>query len=250
MSGSYRYASSSLHVPAAACRAPSTRSAAAVGATANTSLLILLLDDVGWGDFSPPLGDSPAHTPELLAMLASRNTVHFPRFYIGGSVCSPTRASILTGRSPTRDCVINVEQIALPLQAAESSLGRYAQRAGMRTFFAGCVLSTSAAPRIAMDIAFAARRPFRGLALPRLAQSCSGRNRTTSNRTSGRTSRSRSHSRSRSRSCSRSNNREAAATARRSRAGLLPRASSIRVPRSSSSHPSLLLLPASGTSAA
>jgi len=101
------------------------------------NMIILLSDDHGWGDFSPPLGNSPAQTPNLNAMATSVNAAHFPRFYSGGPVCSPTRATILTGRTNTRDCIINVEQLSLPLQLQGSTIADYATNGGYSTFFAG-----------------------------------------------------------------------------------------------------------------
>ena len=38
-------------------------------------------------------------------MSKSQNTILFNRFYCGGAVCSPTRASHLTGRTPNRVCM-------------------------------------------------------------------------------------------------------------------------------------------------
>ena len=104
---------------------------------AGPNVLILLSDDAGWGDASPPLGVSRALTPELNAMAVSPGAAHFPRSYIGGSVCSPSRASILTGRSPSRDCVINVEQFALPAALKGDTLADLAQSKGYRTAFFG-----------------------------------------------------------------------------------------------------------------
>ena len=101
-------------------------------------MVLLLADDYGWGDPSPPLGVGPLPgTPHLNALAASPNAVVFERGYIGGSVCSPSRASLLTGRTPTRDCVTGVEQVALPLQLAGSTLADVLRGAGFRTLHAG-----------------------------------------------------------------------------------------------------------------
>lgn len=58
------------------------------------NIVLLLIDDIGWGDideliFDPPL--SPAKQPNIRQWAAANTTVVFSRFYIGGSVCSPTR---------------------------------------------------------------------------------------------------------------------------------------------------------------
>lgn len=112
-------------------------SAALVAAAEQPNIIILLADDMGWGDMSLPLGASPAQTPNLNAMASSPNAAHFPRFYSGGPVCSPTRATVLTGRTNTRDCIINVERTALPTQIEGATIADYAKRAGYSTFFAG-----------------------------------------------------------------------------------------------------------------
>ena len=39
------------------------------------------------------------------AMAAGDHSIQWSRFYCGGAVCSPTRASHLTGRSPNRVCM-------------------------------------------------------------------------------------------------------------------------------------------------
>ena len=107
------------------------------GTVAGPNLVILLADDWGWGDPSPPLGAGVSLMPELNAMAQAPGAAHFVRSYIGGSVCSPSRATILTGRTCTRDCVINVERTALPLQLQGNTLADVAKARGYATFFAG-----------------------------------------------------------------------------------------------------------------
>lgn len=101
------------------------------------NLIILMADDYGKGDMSPPLGVSPALTPNLNAIAASSNGAVFERFYSSGPVCSPTRATVLTGRTSTRDCILRTEQMSLPLQIAGATVADYAKAAGYDTFFAG-----------------------------------------------------------------------------------------------------------------
>ena len=57
-----------------------------------------------------PLGEpgyngGPARTPHLDAMSTAPGAMQLSRFYCGGAVCSPTRASHLTGRTPNRVCM-------------------------------------------------------------------------------------------------------------------------------------------------
>jgi arylsulfatase A-like enzyme len=67
------------------------------------SFLFLLADDIGWGDFS--YNNGTALTPNIDAWAAQEGSVLLQDFHSGGTVCSPTRATILTGRHHFRDCV-------------------------------------------------------------------------------------------------------------------------------------------------
>lgn len=76
------------------------------------NIILCMADDMGWGDPSYnsmtvtyPNGSNHVdqgwiNTPTMDAMAA--NGLRFDRFYSASSVCSPTRASCLTGRNPTR----------------------------------------------------------------------------------------------------------------------------------------------------
>lgn len=46
-----------------------------------------------------------AHTPNLDALATSPHSALFHRFYSGAGVCSPTRGTILTGRTNERFCI-------------------------------------------------------------------------------------------------------------------------------------------------
>jgi len=62
-------------------------------------LILVMADDLGWGQTG--YRDHPLlETPHLDAMAA--NGLRLDRFYAANPVCSPTRASVLTGRSPFR----------------------------------------------------------------------------------------------------------------------------------------------------
>jgi arylsulfatase A-like enzyme len=67
------------------------------------SFLFLLADDIGWADFS--YNGGIASTPHIDQWAASPGSVKLMDMHSGGTVCSPTRASILTGRNHFRDCV-------------------------------------------------------------------------------------------------------------------------------------------------
>ncbi|MFZ5831057.1 MAG: sulfatase [Planctomycetota bacterium] len=79
--------------------------ARAAGAAANTSrphIIFVMADDMGWGQ-TGYRGHPVLKTPNLDAMAASG--LRFERFYAGAPVCSPTRASVLTGRTNDRSGV-------------------------------------------------------------------------------------------------------------------------------------------------
>lgn len=67
-------------------------------------IIFVMADDMGWGQTG--YRNHPVlKTPNLDAMAA--NGLRFERFYSGGPVCSPTRASVLTGRSHDRTGVLS-----------------------------------------------------------------------------------------------------------------------------------------------
>src|SRR5690348_294339 len=63
------------------------------------NIVFMLADDLGWSDLRCYGGDL-VETPNI-DRLASEG-VRFTDFYSASSVCSPTRASILTGQHPAR----------------------------------------------------------------------------------------------------------------------------------------------------
>lgn len=63
------------------------------------NFILLMVDDLGWGDTGFN-GNTEIQTPNL-DQLASSGII-FNRFYSASPVCSPTRASCLTGRNPYR----------------------------------------------------------------------------------------------------------------------------------------------------
>ena len=63
------------------------------------NVILLMTDDQGWGDLGMR-GHPRLRTPHLDAM--AEGGVSFERFYAASPVCSPTRASVLTGRHPQR----------------------------------------------------------------------------------------------------------------------------------------------------
>ncbi len=65
----------------------------------NPNIILLMTDDQGWYDAGFN-GNKDIITPNI-DLLASEGIV-FDRFYSASAVCSPTRASVITGRNPLR----------------------------------------------------------------------------------------------------------------------------------------------------
>ena len=87
--------------------------------TSVPNIILMMSDDLGYGDLSCFNEDSPIKTPHLSEMAAAG--LKFTRFYAAAPVCSPTRGSCLTGRHPYRYGIytanvghLKQEEIALP----------------------------------------------------------------------------------------------------------------------------------------
>jgi arylsulfatase A-like enzyme len=72
---------------------------AAAQSTPPPNVLFVLMDDLGWRDLGP-YGNRFIDTPNLDRF--ARESVRFTNAYAACPVCSPTRASILTGKYPAR----------------------------------------------------------------------------------------------------------------------------------------------------
>jgi len=68
-------------------------------AQGHMNVLFLLFDDLGWHDVAP-FGNTFIDTPNLSRL--AQQGVRFTNAYAACPVCSPTRASILTGKYPAR----------------------------------------------------------------------------------------------------------------------------------------------------
>jgi len=121
----------------------------AADAAPKTNFLFVLADDTGFGDMGwtaeqalqPPAGGgtftvNPPRTPQLDAWARDGGSLIFDRFYSGNPVCSPTRAALLSGRTPFRDCITSANE-QQPFPAITPTVAQQAQAAGYRTFFAG-----------------------------------------------------------------------------------------------------------------
>ena len=97
------------------------------------NIILVMADDQGWGDTGYN-GHPFVQTPTLDAM--AKTGFIFDRFYAGAPVCSPTRASVMTGRNPIRTKVTNHGRYMRP---HEQTIGETLQAAGYVTGLFGKV---------------------------------------------------------------------------------------------------------------
>jgi len=104
------------------------------------NIILVMADDQGWGDTGYN-GHPFVQTPALDAM--AKEGFVFDRFYAGAPVCSPTRASVMTGRSPIRCKVTNHGRYMRP---QEQTLAKTLKEAGYVTGIFGKLHIGSAQP--------------------------------------------------------------------------------------------------------
>src|SRR5215475_9825322 len=81
--------------------------ALSVDAAKLPNIIIILADDMGYGDLSC-YGHPTIRTPNLDQMAAEG--MRFTDFYVAACVCTPSRAALLTGRLPIRTGMAGTEQ--------------------------------------------------------------------------------------------------------------------------------------------
>ena len=99
----------------------------AKAAQKQTNFVLVMADDQGWGQtgyYEHPVLKTP-HLDEM----ASKG-LRFDRFYAGGPVCSPTRATVLTGRTHDRTGVFDH---GYALRKQEKTLPQAMKKAGYAT---------------------------------------------------------------------------------------------------------------------
>lgn len=94
------------------------------------NFIIVMTDDQGYGDVGY-MGNPHIKTPNLDDL--AKTGVRFDRFYTA-PVCSPTRASVLTGRYPTRTGVFSWGHALRP---QEETIAKTLRNAGYQTGFFG-----------------------------------------------------------------------------------------------------------------
>ncbi|QEG23411.1 sulfatase-like hydrolase/transferase [Mariniblastus fucicola] len=110
--------------------APVSTGATNVG-NGKPNIILVMADDQGWGDTGYN-GHPFVQTPTLDSM--ADNAFVLDRFYAAAPVCSPTRASVMTGRAPVRTKVTNHGRYMRP---HEQTLGETLKAAGYVTGFFG-----------------------------------------------------------------------------------------------------------------
>lgn len=63
------------------------------------NIIVVLLDDMGWGDFSC-FGNKETQTPNVDRL--AREGIRFSQFYVNSPICSPSRCALTTGQYPQR----------------------------------------------------------------------------------------------------------------------------------------------------
>jgi len=91
---------------------------ASLPAESQPNLLFIMVDDLGYGDLSSH-GAPDLQTPHVDELVAEG--LRFDEFYANCPVCSPTRASLLTGLYPDRAGVPGV--IRTPLENRATNWG-------------------------------------------------------------------------------------------------------------------------------
>ncbi len=94
---------------------------------ARPNIVLVMADDQGWGDTGYN-GHPDLKTPNLDAMAAS--ALRLNRFYTAHFNCSPTRASVMTGRHPNR---MGTFSPGAAIRAQELTVARVLQTAGYAT---------------------------------------------------------------------------------------------------------------------
>lgn len=98
------------------------------------NIILILADDLGWGDLGC-YGNPIIETPNLDELAASG--MRFTQFHSGGAICSPSRAALLTGKSPYRLGIYRLVGGGINLKSEELTIPELLEQGHYSTFFAG-----------------------------------------------------------------------------------------------------------------
>ena len=99
------------------------------------NIIVIMADDLGYGDIST-YGNKEIYTPHLDTL--ALNGIKFLDFHSNGSVCTPTRAALLTGSYQQKSGLEGViyvqkEKRIYGLSNTEATMGKLFQNAGYKT---------------------------------------------------------------------------------------------------------------------
>lgn len=107
----------------------------AFASAAPPNFVIVFCDDLGYGDLGC-FGHPTIQTPNLDRM--AEEGTKFTQFYTAASVCTPSRAGLMTGRLPVRNGMAGNRRVLFPdsvggLQDSELTVAEVAKQAGYAT---------------------------------------------------------------------------------------------------------------------
>lgn len=111
-------------------------SVTAIAVDDRPNVIIIYADDLGYGDLGC-YGAKDIATPNIDRM--ARDGIKFTDFYSASSVCSPSRAALLTGRIPQRMGIVNVffPESFMGMPTEELTMGQLLQQKGYGTAAVG-----------------------------------------------------------------------------------------------------------------
>ena len=103
------------------------------------NFVVIFCDDLGWGDLGC-YGHPTIATPNLDRMAAEGTRL--TQFYVAASVCTPSRAGLLTGRYPSRSGMCGKRRVLFPdsiggLQESEWTIAEVLRSVGYKTAMVG-----------------------------------------------------------------------------------------------------------------
>ena len=120
---------------------------ASTAASGPPNIVVIMIDDLGFGDLA--VDGSRFHETPYIDSFAKQG-IRFTQAYSAGPVCSPTRASLMTGKYPPRTGITNflpgsdedgrpLRSPKLPdrLAATERTFGEILRDAGYETGYYG-----------------------------------------------------------------------------------------------------------------